>query len=88
MKLSAVVLAILIVVLLVLLFGPRFALFRGKMSRAVRGIGLAYAAIIAYRIATSGIDEDQLAISVVALLVFAGIWLFAWLVVRVMTANR
>ncbi len=88
MKQTAIVFLILLVPVVWLLYRPKLAIFKARLGRGVRIAAVVYFLILAVRLSTSEINEEQLAMAGVLLLVFVGVWGVAWLVTRGIARTR
>jgi len=68
-------------------FRSRMAVLRARLGTAVKLLALLYAVTIAYHLANSEIDQQQLQTAALSLAFFGCVWLVAWLITRSMAGN-
>ncbi len=86
--LTTVILLVPLLGLILWLYRPRLALLRARLSLALKVTAVLYLALIAFRLAASGIDQRQLQVAGLSLVFFAGLWVVAWLVTRNLARDR
>ncbi len=64
------------------MFRPRLAVVQARLSRAFRVAGVLYLAILAFRLARSGVTSNQLDVAGLSLAFFGTIWVIAWIITR------
>ncbi len=71
-----------------LLYRPKLAIFKARFGRAIRIATVVYFLILAFRLSSSGVDQEQLMLAGASLLIFGGLWVAAWLVTRGIERTR
>ncbi len=82
MKLQIFALLVAVSPVLWLLFRPRLALLKTRLTRAFRIAAPIYLGFIVLRLATSPVTTDELQTAGLWLAGFAAVWLVAWVITR------
>jgi len=71
---------LLLFILLVVLATITWWRLRARAAKALKVAGVAYLAIVAVRLAQSGLDQEQWQLAALSFAFFAALWGVAWLV--------
>lgn len=77
-----------IVPLVWLLYRPKLTMFKARFGRAIRIATVVYFLILAFRLSSSAVDQEQLMLAGASLLLFGGLWAAAWLITRGIERTR